>query len=147
MSIDLKTFLAENVLVKVDRGSMAQGLEVRVPYLDNEMINFSKMLAPSLKVSGSNTKVFLRQFASKQFGNWFTKLPKRGFSPPISFWIKHQLKNRSKELLLDLNVLDFNKKYLSNMLEKHSLGERNHGKQIWSLMVLNQFLNKYNLDL
>ncbi len=147
MSIDLKTFLAENVLIKVDRGSMAQGLEVRVPYLDNEMINFSKMLAPSLKVSGSNTKVFLRQFASKQFGNWFTKLPKRGFSPPISFWIKHQLKNRSKELLLDVNVLDLNKKYLSNMLDKHSLGERNYGKQIWSLMVLNQFLNKYNLEL
>jgi len=85
--VDLKTFLLDDCLVKVDRMSMAASIEVRVPLLDNDVIDFAARLPIAFKLPGRRTKNALRRLAKRQLPPQIAGLKKRGFTPPLPIWL------------------------------------------------------------
>jgi asparagine synthetase B (glutamine-hydrolysing) len=81
--VDVKTYLADDILVKVDRMSMAASLEARVPLLDYRIVEFALNLPPHLKLNGQETKVILRRIMANRLPEAVLNKPKEGFSIPL----------------------------------------------------------------
>ena len=144
--IDAKSYLVDDILVKVDRMSMAASLEARVPYLDHRIVEFAFTLPPRLKMKGFDTKVFLKETFWDALPKEVQKRDKQGFSIPIKNWIRNDL----KEMMLDL--LDtkkigqqgfFNPDFVSQLVDEHLNGTENHSHKLWALMVFEQWHEIY----
>jgi asparagine synthase (glutamine-hydrolysing) len=145
--LDLKLYLQESILVKVDRASMACSLEVRAPFLDYELVEFVMGLPSKLKLKGFTSKYILKN----AMNNWLPKelinRPKKGFGVPIAKWVKGPL----KELFGDLLSPDrigregfLNPDYVNNLLQDHLVNRKDNRKQLWTLLVWELWLNRYH---
>jgi asparagine synthase (glutamine-hydrolysing) len=97
--VDIKTYLADNILTKVDRMSMAASVETRVPLLDHRIVEFALNLPRSLKLSRLKTKIALRRLASNRVPADILNKPKQGFSIPMKHWLRGPLKPMMTDLL------------------------------------------------
>src|SRR4029078_13543778 len=97
--LDLKTWLADDGLVKVDRMSMAHGLEVRCPLLYHRVLELAARLPSRLKLDGTRSKVLLRRVAERRLPPEILARPKRGFAPPVSRWLRGELHGFARTLL------------------------------------------------
>lgn len=136
--VDIKTYLADDILTKVDRMSMAVSLEARVPLLDYHIIEFAMNLPPHMKLNGSRTKIILRRAVKNLVPDLVLEKPKQGFSIPMKHWLRSSL----KPLMLDLLSYDslikvgyFNPQVVSAWIQEHLDGRVNHSHRLWSLMV------------
>ncbi|MEM3101500.1 MAG: asparagine synthase (glutamine-hydrolyzing) [Candidatus Nitrosotenuis sp.] len=143
MYVDFKTFLQDDPLQKTDRMSMANSLEVRVPLLDNDIIELSEGILP--KIKGFQTKYILRKALSRFQPKEIAFGKKRGFTPPLAVWIKGGLKDYvlsilSRETINQTGLLKYN--YITELVNDHLKGKAENSRQIWSLVVLvNWYLN------
>jgi asparagine synthetase B (glutamine-hydrolysing) len=96
--VDIKTYLADDILTKVDRMSMAASIETRVPLLDHNIVEFALNLPPQMKLNGSRTKSILRNTVRHLVPEMILSKPKQGFSIPMKHWLRTTL----KPLMLDL---------------------------------------------
>ncbi|HZN03393.1 MAG TPA: asparagine synthase C-terminal domain-containing protein, partial [Candidatus Polarisedimenticolia bacterium] len=136
--IDLKTFLAEDILFKTDRASMAVSLEARVPYLDHELVEFAFRLAPSLKLRGLVGKWILRRAFRDRLPASILRRRKSGFSVPIAAWLRHDLKTLARDLLAPGRVTRqglFDARRVSAVLEEHLDGRADHARLLWALVM------------
>jgi asparagine synthase (glutamine-hydrolysing) len=137
---DVLEYLPNDILAKVDRMTMAHGLETRAPFLDHELAAWALRLPEALAVGpGGELKALLRVAARRVFGPAIADRPKRGFSIPVHDWIRGPLADVVRELLAPasverLGVLDPAR--VSSVLEDHLSGRRNLGFEIWGLAVL-----------
>lgn len=136
--VDLKSYLCDNCLLKVDRMSMANSLEVRVPYLDKEMVELAFQVPGRLKVRSGQTKVLLKKVAERHIPRECVYRPKEGFSIPIKNWLGGQLRPLMEDLLSPTTirregVLDV--AAVEQLKREHLGGAANHSHVIWSLMV------------
>lgn len=136
--VDLKTYLADGILTKVDRMSMAASLEARVPLLDHRLVEFALSLPASLKLRGGQTKVLLRRAMRGHLPEDILRRSKQGFSIPLKHWLCGPL----RELMLDLlsaNGLGrwggFDLETVSRWVSEHLTGRANHSHRLWALMV------------
>ncbi|MCA9923437.1 MAG: asparagine synthase (glutamine-hydrolyzing), partial [Anaerolineales bacterium] len=136
--VDVKTYLVDDILVKVDRMSMATSLEARVPLLDHRIVEFALNLPPHLKLNGDETKVILRRIMADRLPEAILKKPKEGFSIPL----KHWLRNEMKPLLTDLLAPDvirrrgyFEPETVTRWVSEHMTRQANHSHRLWALMV------------
>ena len=97
--VDVKTYLADNILAKVDRMSMAASIEARVPLLDHRIVEFGLNLPKSLKLKRLRTKIALRRLASPSLPPEILNKPKQGFSIPLKHWLRGPLKPMMTDLL------------------------------------------------
>lgn len=136
--VDLKSYLSDNCLVKVDRMSMAVSLEARVPYLDKEMVELAFRIPGSFKVSNGKTKVLLKTVAAQHVPAECVYRAKEGFSIPIKNWLKFELRPLMEELL-ETRVIQREGLFRSPTIEKlkreHLAGRANHSHVLWALMV------------
>ncbi len=142
-AIDLQYYLPNDMLTKMDRMSMAHGLEVRVPLLDKEVIGFARQLGASLKLKGQQTKYLPRRAVARYLPEWITKLPKRGFNVPLDYWFKGGLNGYAREIILsepEKKSEYFNMSYIDRLLREHETGKVNHGNTIWSLLMFSLWL-------
>ena len=137
--VDIKTYLTDDILTKVDRMSMALSIEARVPLLDYRIVEFALNLPPHLKLNGSRTKVILRNAVKGLLPDIILNKPKQGFSIPMKQWLRDSL----KELMLDLLSKEsvqrrgyFNPAVVSKWVEEHLRESANHSHRLWALMVL-----------
>lgn len=133
---ELKTFLHALLLVE-DKISMASSLEVRVPFLDKEMINLACSIPYNLKVSSKTGKVILRSAMEKLLPESITQKKKQGFSPPEGSWYRDESLPYVKSILLDRKTLArgfFQPEYINKIIKEHSSGKANHRLLIWSLL-------------
>lgn len=140
---DLKTWLPGRMLVKVDRASMAHGLEVRNPLLDYNLVQWGLSLPDELKCHGGNYKIVLKKALEPYLPPELLNRPKRGFSIPLSDWLRGPLRNAARASLGSAALLDtgwFDAGALTRLVDDHMTGERDHSAPIWSLMVLERFL-------
>jgi len=137
--LDLKTWLADDGLVKVDRMSMAHALEVRCPLLDHRVIEFAARVPQRLKLDGGRTKVLLRRVAARRLPAEILARPKRGFAPPVARWLRGELREMSHDLLLAPDALAsglFDRAALARLLAEHDAQRREAGWAIWTLLML-----------
>ncbi|HEY0511864.1 MAG TPA: asparagine synthase (glutamine-hydrolyzing) [Thermoanaerobaculia bacterium] len=137
--LDLKTWLADDGLVKVDRMSMAHALEVRCPLLDHRIIEFAARLPARLKLSGGVTKLLLRRVAARRLPAKILERPKRGFAPPVSRWLREDLRDFSRDLLLAPDAFGrglFARREVERLLDDHAGCRLEAGWALWTLLML-----------
>ncbi len=144
--LDFKTYLADNILVKVDRTSMAASLEARVPFLDYKMVEFAFSLPPQYKVKGKTTKWFLKNALKDVLPDNIIHRRKEGFSIPIKNWLKKELKDLMLEYLSKKRIKEmglFNYAYVEKMINEHLNSKQNHSHRLWPLILLNIWKDKF----
>lgn len=135
---DLLVYLPEDMLVKVDRMSMACSLEVRVPLLDHTLVEFALSLPWSLKVRGLTTKYLLRQALQPWLPPAILQRRKRGFNPPLEFWLQAHLADYAQQwdFWPTLQECGFiNLAYVKKLWAAHLAGRRNYARQLWALLI------------
>ena len=146
--LDFKTWLADDGLVKVDRMSMAHGLEVRCPLLDHRVVELAARTPQRLKLSGAGlsgageTKILLRRLAARRLPAEVLSRPKRGFAPPIERWLREDLKDLAHDLLLADDSLAaglFERREVARLLADHDARRIDAGWAIWTLLMLEQW--------
>lgn len=137
--VDLKTYLADDILVKVDRMSMAHGLEVRAPFLDHRLVEMIARLPGRTKVPGAATKPLLRAVLDGRIPKSAWDRPKHGFTAPIGHWLRNGLRDCVEEKLFSRSSLGrelFDGKGLRCLWEDHLGGRRDHAHELWMLLML-----------
>src|SRR5207248_9261056 len=99
LALNIETYLLDDLLVKIDRTSMAHGLEIRSPFLDTELLEFATRLGPSLKVRGMSLKRVLKRSVSDLLPRDILARPKRGFGVPLDRWFREDLRSYAAGML------------------------------------------------
>jgi asparagine synthase (glutamine-hydrolysing) len=138
MRVDQKTYLPDAMLTKVDRASMAKGLEVRVPLLDHRVVEFTAALPEFFKYRNGAGKYLLKKLLAKYLPLSLFERPKMGFGVPIDRWLRFEL----KDLLLDYLSPERLKKeglfdtgLVEKKIKEHLSGQTNHQYRLWSLLM------------
>jgi len=145
--LDLKLYLQEAILVKVDRASMACSLEVRAPFLDHELVEFVTGLPSSLKLRGFTSKYILKKAMKSFLPQKVIHRKKKGFGVPIAKWVKGPLKELFEDLLSPNRIKRegfLNPAYVGTLLEDHLAGKKDNRKQLWTLLVWELWVNQYH---
>jgi asparagine synthase (glutamine-hydrolysing) len=149
--LDSKTYLPGDILVKVDRMSMAVSLEARAPLLDHKLIEFVTGIPASLKLAGRETKYLLKKTVDGLIPSEILHRPKQGFGVPIQEWINEQLRSRLRETLTETRTRQrgyFDPHYVEVLLDEHERGRRDHSMGLWALFMLElwnrQFLDEWS---
>lgn len=143
--LDLKTYLVGDILTKVDRASMAHGLEVRVPILDHQLVDWMAGLSPEFKLRGREGKYLLKKSLESHLPKEILYRTKMGFAVPLASWFRGPLRERVKKALLGPNMHDcriFDTGTLQHMVEQHQSGRRDFSSPIWTLLMFEAFLRK-----
>lgn len=142
LNFETRYYLPDDLLVKVDRMSMGNSLEVRVPFLDHRIVEFASTLPVDFKIRGKTGKYVLKNLMKRYLPKEIIKKPKQGFSPPIKEWLKNDLKEYCHDALLSSNVLNqyFNNDNIEKLLNEHYAGKRDFQYQIWTLLILSQWI-------
>jgi asparagine synthase (glutamine-hydrolysing) len=145
LALNIETYLLDDLLVKMDRTSMAHGLEVRSPFLDTELVEFASRLAPSLKVRGLSLKRVLKRAVADLLPSDILTRPKRGFGVPLDRWFREDLESYAGSMLGAGARVRAHVKgdTLDQMLTEHQSGGVNHGHALWTLLTLEVFLRHH----
>lgn len=148
LHIDLKTYLVDDLLTLTDRMSMAHALEVRVPFLDHNLVEFFASVVPELKIRKLKRKYLLNKVAEKILPKEIIYRRKMGFSVPLVLWFRKELKEYVGDILNENRIKEigfFNYSFISDILKEHLLGKRNYDEKIWSLICFVKWYEKYLL--
>jgi asparagine synthase (glutamine-hydrolysing) len=141
---DLLTWLPDDILVKVDRSSMAFGLETRMPFLDQNIVKLAWKLPLSYHLCNGQGKRILRQILAKNLPKELIERPKMGFGIPSRTWLREPLRDWAQSLLEPTNLAQqgfFNEKIISQKWEEHLSGKRNWEHYLWGILMFQQWLN------
>jgi asparagine synthase (glutamine-hydrolysing) len=146
MYIDQNFYLQNDILQKVDRASMYYSLETRIPFLNTDLTNFALGIPTKMKIKNGNSKWILKEVLKKYIPEKYINRPKMGFSIPIHLWLRTSLRSWA-ENTLDYDVLKkhnlLNSEKIRNILNLHFEEKKNYGTQIWNLIILQKWLDKY----
>ncbi len=136
--VSLTTLLLNDFLVKIDRSSMYNSLEVRSPFLDQQLAEFAFTIPARLKFKGLHSKYILKKLLNTKLQRNVFKEPKRGFTIPIGQWLKGELSTWAEAILLDglKNRQIFDEDYLVKMWSEHKQGVRDYRDFLWILIAL-----------
>lgn len=142
---DLKTYLPDDILVKVDRMSMAHSLEVRAPFLDYRIIEFAASLPSRFKISNSGKKIILRKTFSQFLPQSILNRRKQGFSVPLDHWFRNDLKSYTEKALLHSSSLGdlLSIAAVQKLWQEHQSRKVDHGTILWSLLMLSLWQQEY----
>ncbi|QSX09140.1 asparagine synthase (glutamine-hydrolyzing) [Alkalibacter rhizosphaerae] len=134
--IDINTWLKGDILHKADRMSMANSLELRVPFLDKEVFKVAATLKTEDKVNGKVTKHALREAFKDILPPHVTMRKKLGFPVPISHWLRDEMHDWAKDLIRESQTDEYLiKAEVERMLESHRKGEIDFGRRIWTVLM------------
>lgn len=140
------TYLLDDILVKVDRASMYNSLEVRAPFLDYRIVEFANSLPDSFKRKGLSGKYILKALMRGKIPDEIIDRPKKGFGIPLSQWLRNELRPLCDDLLSEESLKQhglFNAGYVQQLRREHYAGKQNHRKLLWTLMVFQQWHRQY----
>jgi len=135
--LDFKTYLADDIMVKVDRMSMAASLEARAPLLDRRLVEFAFSLPADWKVRGGTGKWFFKKAMAGILDERILNRQKQGFSIPIKNWLKDELKELMLETLSEKKIRSmgyFSYPYIQSMIREHLQNRENHSHRLWALI-------------
>jgi asparagine synthase (glutamine-hydrolysing) len=144
--LDLKTYLADDIMVKVDRMSMATSLEAREPLLDHKLVEYVFGLDGRLKLHGLTTKWVFKKTMERLLPRENIYRPKEGFSIPIKHWLRGELREFMLDHLGEKRVRVsgfFNPRPVQRMIQAHLAGRKNFSHQLWALLVFEVWKENY----
>ncbi len=137
--LDLRLYLPDDLLVKVDIASMATSLEVRAPYLDRELVEFAISLPAHLKVRGTTSKYLVKRAFDGIVPRENMHRPKMGFSIPLGSWLRNELRELTLDTTLSTRALArgyFDPAGVRRLVDEHLSGRADHAGRIWALVML-----------
>jgi len=137
-SVDTRLYLAEDILTKVDRASMAVSLEVRAPFLDPRVAEYAASLPCNYKLRRHKTKYILKRAVAELVPPFVIRRGKKGFGVPVAEWLKFKLRPLARDLLSPARVRRagvFDPIYVSRLQDEHERGVANHRKLLWTLLM------------
>lgn len=144
--LSMKLYLQDDILVKVDRASMANSLEVRCPLLDHRFVEFVCGLPMVYKLNGLKTKYLLKKAAKGLLPGGIINRRKKGFGIPISRWLKDELKDFMLDYLSEERIKRqgfFNYPYIKGLIEDHLTKRRDNRKLLWTLLVFQLWYERF----
>jgi len=150
MRCDLRLYLPEDILAKVDAMSMATSLEARVPYLDNEMVDLALAIPSRLKVRGGARKWILKRAFAGALPETVLRRGKEGFSMPMKQWLTHEWNGLMHELLSPRRLAAeglFDSRCVEQLMREHETGTHNHSHLLWALMVFQIWRDRFEADI
>jgi len=145
--VDFKTWLCDDILVKVDRATMASSLESRAPFLAHRVVEFAAALPPEWRLSAKEGKHVLRRSQRARLGPEILDRPKRGFNAPVAHWFEGPLRTMLMDLLKG-GAMDewFERPAIERLLDEHRSRRRDHGHRLLGLLTLGLFLDGLRQD-
>lgn len=139
LGADVELYLPDDLLVKIDRATMAHSLEARSPFLDHVFMEFAASLPAEFKLSGMKKKHILKAALRGVVPDAVLDRPKMGFSAPVAHWLRHELREMIHDLLLSPRALQrgyFAPPVISTLLHEHCSGQADHAAGLWDLLML-----------
>ena len=139
LTVNMKSYLPGDLLVKTDRMTMANSLEARCPFLDHQLLEFSCTIPSELKLKGMTTKYILKRALKDIVPQEIIDRKKHGFGVPVGRWFRTSLKNYLRDTLLSREALArgyFHESTLRRLIGEHENGKRDHGHRLWALLTL-----------
>lgn len=146
MRLDQKTYLADDLLFKSDRATMAASLEARLPFLAYPLVEFAQSMPIEYKVRGKGTKLILRELACDYLPEDIVKRPKKGFGIPVAKWLKSDFKPYVDHFLspdfIEKQAI-FDTTFVSSLLSEHNNDRVDRRKELWTLLMFQWWWAKY----
>ena len=145
MYMDSIMYLPDDILVKIDRASMAVSLEARVPFLDHRVVEFAAGLPESLRIRMGQGKWILRQVLYRYLDRKLVDRPKQGFAIPLAGWLRGPLREwaeglLSRSALLESGLLD--PEPIRSVWQAHLSGRENHHYRLWVILMLQSWMRR-----
>ena len=143
LRLDLMTYLPDDILVKVDRMSMAHSLEIRSPLLDDKVVEFMSRLPRDLKYGYKSSKILLRKLARDYLPDRILHRPKQGFAVPLASWLQGELQDWMGDVLLSRQCVQrglFRPEIVKNLISDHVSQKRDYSQQLWAMLTLEYWL-------
>ena len=142
--LDFLSYLPDNLLVKVDRGTMLASIEARAPYLDREVLELALPAAAALKVRGITTKAILKAAARGIVPERVIRRRKRGLSVPVARWLNEGLADVANRHLARPRL--FPGAPTATLLAEHRAGSANHARKLWPLLIAELWAERWNVE-
>ncbi|GAB4392192.1 MAG: asparagine synthase (glutamine-hydrolyzing) [Gammaproteobacteria bacterium] len=142
---DMRGYLPDDVLCKVDRASMANSIEVRTPLLDHRLIEFAWHIPTNLKIRHGQTKWLLRQYLFKQLPKSLFDRPKMGFTVPLDKWLRQDLRDWAEDLLSERQLKYnpyLNSQTVRNLWCDYQAGKSYHQHLLWTILLFQAWLTE-----
>ena len=134
--IDMHTWLVGDLLTNADRTSMAASLELRTPFIDQEVFRVARKIPSSLNIAHKTTKYILREAAKNFTPSNVLSRPKLGFPVPLRFWLKDELHDWALKIIREAQVDEYiNKKFVYKLFNEHVTGKRDNSRKIWTILT------------
>jgi len=138
MFLDFATYLPDDILVKVDRASMAVSLEARTPFLDHRVIEYAWSLPLSMKIRDDRGKWIARQLLRRYLPDTLVDREKQGFGLPLAKWLRGPLRDWAEALLARVEEHPFDRPRVRDLWQRHLRGE-NHERELWTVLMYQAF--------
>ena len=144
--VDVKTYLVDDIMTKVDKMSMAVSLESREPLLDHKLLEFAASVPSALKLKNGRSKYLLRRLLERRIPKSIVDRPKHGFEAPTAEWLRGPLAPMVDDLLLDGRLRSrgvFEPREVTRIWTEHRSGARDHRHRLWSLVMLELWFREF----
>ena len=144
MYLDHLTYLPDDILVKVDRASMAESLELRAPFLDHRVVELAWQVPMRFKLVDGGGKRILKHLLARFVPGELTERPKQGFGVPIGAWLRGALRPWAEDLLAERRLAAdgvLEREPVHRLWQRHLLGEEDHGTALWHVLMFQQWLS------
>ncbi|MFX4303337.1 asparagine synthase (glutamine-hydrolyzing) [Alicyclobacillus tolerans] len=142
--IDMHTWLPGDILMKADKMTMAHSIELRVPFLDNRVLEAASAIPESMRIQGRTTKAILRKAVRDLLPENVVSRPKLGFPVPVSTWLAGSMGEMALEWIVESPLMDWlSKNEVESLFRRHQEGERHLWRELWTLVTMAAWLNHF----
>jgi asparagine synthase (glutamine-hydrolysing) len=141
--LDIKTYLTDDILAKVDRASMANSLEVRCPLLDHKLIELVASMPSNLKLRGSTGKYMFKKALQGELPRTILHRKKMGFAIPLADWFRGGIRDFARAYIVDRRDPYLSTSFITKIWNQHQSGYRDRSAQLWNVLIFRLWLDKF----
>lgn len=147
--VDQRVYLPDDILVKVDRTSMAHSLEARVPLIDHKLVEFAATIPPELQLRGLRKKYLLKRAMAHRLPKQILNRKKGGFNVPVAAWFRHDLHDYVRDVLSEKRLREqgfFSPTYVHQMIRDHADLKADYSRNLWGLLIFALWHEEYGSE-
>jgi len=137
--VDIKTYLTDDILTKVDRASMAVSLEVRAPLLDHKLLELAARIPSTLKLLGRTGKYIFKKAMAAELPDGILNRKKMGFAIPLDRWFRNELRDVTEQVLFDTEDGILDPGFLKTIWNQHQRGNYDRSQHLWAVLMFRKW--------